>query len=149
MTQPPVGSSGDLAARAVFRRALRDMLVLVGGLTVVGVGLGALLAADPVKGVWGALIGAGVALLFSGTTVVTMLRTATSSATTTAAVVLGAWLGKMVVLLVVFALLARAQFYDRTVLVVVLLVGVLGSAALDYRAVVHGRLPYVDPGDRP
>ena len=141
-----VGAAGAAAARAVFRRALRDMLVLVGVLAVVGVALGALLAPDATKGVWGALIGAAVALVFSGTTVLTMLRTADSSVATTGAVVLGGWLLKMIVLIAVFAVLRDLDFYDRTVLAVVTIVGVLGSVVLDYRAVVTGRVPYVDPG---
>ena len=46
----PVPSS---AAAAVFRRALRDMIVLLTALAVLGVGVGALVAGRP--GVWGAL----------------------------------------------------------------------------------------------
>ncbi|WP_372593048.1 hypothetical protein [Actinotalea sp.] len=141
----PGAASAD-AARAVFRRALRDMLILVGVLAVLGVAIGALVAPVASKGVWGALIGAAIALVFSGTTVLTMLRTADSSVTTTGAVVLGGWLLKMIVLIAVFAVLREMDFYDRTVLAVVTIAGVLGSVALDYRAVVTGRVPYVQPG---
>lgn len=137
-TDPAAG-----AVRDVLRRALRDMLVLVGVLAVVGVLAGWAVAGTP--GVWGALVGVGVALLFSGTTVLSMLRTAGSPPATTAAVVLGAWLAKMVVLVAIFVVLSGQDFYDRVVLVVVLLVGVLGSVYLDYRAVVRGRVPYTAP----
>ena len=139
---PAAAAQGD-AVRAVFRRALRDVLVLIGVLAVVGTVVGALVAGTP--GVWGAVIGVGLALVFSGTTVVTMLRTAGSSPTTTAAVVLGGWLAKMIVLVVVLAVLQGQDFYHRGVLAAVILVGVLGSAALDYRAVAAGRIPYVQP----
>ncbi|GGC12005.1 hypothetical protein [Cellulomonas carbonis] len=131
------------AVHAVFRRALRDMLVLVAAVAVLGVGIG--YALEGVPGVWGALIGAGVALVFSGTTVLSMLRTADASATTTGAVILGAWLVKMLLLVVLFAVLDDLTFYDREVLVVVVLAGVLGSVYLDYRAVRTGRVPYVEP----
>jgi hypothetical protein len=135
-------------ARAVFRTALRDMLLLLAVLLVLGVGLGYLLAGLP--GVWGALIGVGLALLFSGTTVVSMLLTAHSPATTMAAVVMGAWLGKIVVLIAVLALLRGEDFYHRGVLAAVLFAGVIGSALLDLRAVRAGRVPYVTPsGDGP
>lgn len=139
------GAPGDAAApvRAVFRRALRDMLVLVAVLAVVGVGVGAAVAGTP--GVWGALIGVAVALVFSGTTVVSMLMTADSSVTTTGAVILGAWVAKMVLLIALFAVLDDQDFYHRGVLVAVVLAGVLGSAALDHRAVVRGRVPYTQP----
>lgn len=133
----------DDPVRSVLRRALRDMLVLVGVLAVVGVVVGYLVAGLP--GVWGALIGVVVALVFSGTTVLSMLRTASSSVSTTGAVVLGAWLVKMMFLIVLFAVLDGMDFYDRGVLVGVVLVGVLGSVFLDYRAVARGRVPYVTP----
>jgi hypothetical protein len=131
------------AVRAVLRRALRDMLVLVAVVAVGGSIIGWLLEGAP--GVWGALIGAGVALVFSGTTVLSMLRTADSPAATTGMVVLGAWLLKMILLVVLLAVLDGMTFYDREVLVVVVLVAVLGSVYLDYRAVVTGRVPYVEP----
>jgi len=96
-------------------------------------------------GVWGAVIGVGLALVFSGTTIVSMLVTAGKPATTMAAVVMGAWLGKVVVLIAALALLRGEDFYHRGVLAAVLVVGVVGSALLDLRAVRGGRVPYVTP----
>ncbi|MFI2704120.1 hypothetical protein [Cellulosimicrobium composti] len=144
-TEQTVGPQGE-AVRAVFRTALRDVLVLLGALTVLGVAVGALVAGLP--GVWGALLGVGVALLFSATTVWAMLRTVDATPTTTAAVVMGSWLAKMVVLIVILVVLRGMDFYDRWVFAGVLLVGVIGSAVLDYRAVTRGRVPYVEPGAR-
>lgn len=139
----PAATGSAPAVRAVLRRALRDMLVLVAVLAVLGIAVGA--AVSGTAGVWGAVIGVVVALVFSGTTVLSMLATADASAATTGAVVLGAWLAKMFVLVVALAVLDDQTFYDRTVLVVVLVLAVLGSAVLDYRAVVAGRVPYVVP----
>lgn len=139
----PVPSS---AAAAVFRRALRDMIVLLTALAVLGVGVGALVAGRP--GVWGALIGVALALVFSGTTIVSMIVTARASVQRLAAVVLGAWLGKILVVIVVLAALQDRHFYDKPVLAAVLVVGVVGSAVLDYRAVSQGRVPYVEPAVR-
>ena len=137
--------TADDPVRDVLRRALRDMLVLVGVLAVLGTVVGALVAPTPSQGIWGALIGVAIALVFSGTTVLSMLWTANSSVTTTGAVILGAWLVKMLVLVVTFAVLRGMDFYDRGVLVAVVLLGVLGSVYLDYRAVSRGRVPYVSP----
>ena len=137
------GATRPDPVRAVFRTALRDMLGLLAVLAVLGIGLGALLAGT--AGVWGALIGVGLALLFSGTTVASMLLTSRAPATTMAAVVMGAWLGKVIVLIVVLALLRDEDFYHRGVLAVVLVAGVVGSALLDLRAVRVGRVPYVTP----
>ena len=53
------------AAEAVFRRALRDVLVLLAVLLVLGIVVGGLVAGLP--GVWGALIGWGLAAAFSTT----------------------------------------------------------------------------------
>ncbi|MBO0926064.1 hypothetical protein J1G44_16425 [Cellulomonas sp. zg-ZUI199] len=139
----PAAPAPDPTA-AVFRRALRDTGLLLGGLAVVGLGAGALLAGAP--GVWGALIGVGLALVFSGTTVVAMLRTLHSPPTTMAAVVMGTWLAKVLVVVVVLALLRDHDFYSRGVLAAVLALGVVGAAVLDFRAVQTGRVPYVEPG---
>lgn len=139
----PAAAGADPAA-AVFRRALRDTGLLLGVLAVVGVGVGALVAGLP--GVWGALIGVGLALVFSGTTVVAMLRTLHSPPHTMAAVVMGTWLAKVLVVVVVLALLRDLDFYSRGVLAGVLALGVVGSAVLDFRAVNGGRVPYVEPG---
>lgn len=138
--QEPTGAD---AARAVFRTALRDMLVLVAGLAVVGVVTGYLVAGMP--GVWGAVLGVAMTVIFSGTTVISMLTTAGASATTTAAVVMGSWLAKMLVLILVLALLRQLDFYDKWMLGGVLMVGVIGAALIDYRAVARGRVPNVIP----
>nr|WP_230685242.1 hypothetical protein [Cellulomonas sp. JZ18] len=123
---------------------MRDTVVLLAVLAVLGVGVGALVAGVP--GVWGALIGVGLALVFSATTVVAMLRTLDSSPNTMAAVVMGTWLAKVLVVIVVLALVRDLEFYSRGVLAAVLALGVVGSAVLDFRAVNGGRVPYVEPG---
>ena len=130
------------ANEAVFRKSLRDMLVLLGILTVVGVVVGYLV--DGTAGVWGALIGVGIALIFSGTTVVSVLRTARSSPTTMMAVIMGAWLGKLVVVIVVLVILKQFDFYNPQVLFLVSIAGVIGSAVLDARAVQRGRVGYFE-----
>ena len=76
-TTPGPPRQQSTAADLVFRRALRDMLVLLGILTVVGVLVGYLV--DGMAGVWGALIGVFVALIFSGTTVISVWRTSGSN----------------------------------------------------------------------
>lgn len=139
------GAPGS-AVTAVFRRALRDVLLFLAVLTLVGVAVGWLVAGS--AGLWGALLGAAVAAFFSGTTVVVMLRTSEASPTTTAAVVMGSWLAKMVVLVGALLVLRGMDFYDRWVFGAVLLLGVIGSAVLDYRAVNTGRIPYVEPPAR-
>ncbi|WP_277209951.1 hypothetical protein [Isoptericola croceus] len=131
------------AERLILRRAMRDTLVLVLSLLVLGGVVGALLVGS--AGVWGAVLGAAVAAFFCGTTIWSMQRTVGAPPAQMAAFVMGAWLAKIVVLLVVLVLLRGADFYDPYVFGAVLLVGVVGSALLDYRAVARGRMPYVQP----
>jgi F0F1-type ATP synthase assembly protein I len=131
------------AERRVLRTALRDTLLLVGALVVLGGGIGLLVAGVP--GLWGALVGAAIAAFFCATTIWSMMRTVGSSPARMAAFVMGAWIAKIVVLIVVLALLQGRDFYDPWVLIAVLAVGAIGSALLDYRAVNSGRVPYVQP----
>ncbi|WP_278235065.1 hypothetical protein [Isoptericola sp. AK164] len=129
--------------RAMLRQALRSTLLLVGALVVLGGLVGWFVAGA--AGVWGALVGAGLAAFFCATTIWSMLRTVGKSPTAMAAGVMGAWLAKIVVLLVVLVLLRGADFYDPYVLFVVLALGAVGSALLDYQAVRGARMPYVQP----
>ena len=73
------------------------------------------------------------------------MRTAGEGPARTTAVIAGAWLVKMIVVFVALLVLGRLDFYDRTVLGLVLLAGVIGSAVLDLRAVQRARVPYVEP----
>lgn len=151
--QPAVRAGGQPdPVRGMLRRALRDVLVFLTVLGVLGFALGALLVEDRTAAMWGALIGWGLALVFSASTVLVMLLTARRSLTAAMGALVGTWLVKTLLVLVVVALLRDQDFYDRAVLVLVVVVGVLGSVLLDYRAVVRGRVPYVaaeDGADRP
>ncbi len=142
-TSATSATSSTSAERAVLRTALRDTLLLVGALLVLGVAVGALVSGVP--GVWGALVGAALAAFFCATTIWSMMRSVGSSPAAMAGLVMGTWIAKVIVLVVVLALLRGADFYDRLVLFVVLALGAVGSALLDYRAVKGGRVPYVQP----
>jgi hypothetical protein len=137
------GAPRGAAEQAMLRAALRDCLILVAGLAVLGSLVGLLFAGVP--GVWGGLIGAALAAFFCATTVWSMLYTVGKGATAMGAVVMGSWLAKMVVLIGVLVVLTQFEFYDRVVLFVVLLLGAVGSALLDYRAVKNSRVAYVEP----
>ncbi|MBC7291820.1 MAG: hypothetical protein H5T83_10890 [Actinotalea sp.] len=143
---PPGAPGGPDPLRGAFRRALVFVVVLVGLLAVVGSAVGFVVADPPSAGVWGALLGATIALVFSGSTVLAMLLTARSSLTVASGALVGTWLVKTLLLLVAIVLLRDADFFDPAVLVVVTVLGVLGSVVLDYRAVTTARVPYVDGG---
>ena len=145
MTDPagPLAPEAQAAICTVLSRALRDLFVLLAVLLVLGVAAGAMISGA--RGVWGAVLGAAIALAFSGTTIWSMLRTVRSGLGQMSALVMGAWLAKVVLLVVVLAVLRGLEFYDPRVLVVVLTLGVVGSAFADYRAVQASRTPYVVP----
>jgi multisubunit Na+/H+ antiporter MnhF subunit len=131
------------AATALFRRSLRDVLVFLAVLAVLGVVVGWATAGS--KGAWGALLGAAVAFVFSGTTVWSMWRSAHSTPAAMLGIVAGSWLAKMVVLIVALVSLQGQDFYSKPVFLVVVLVGVLGSVALDTVNYQRARVPYVEP----
>ena len=61
---PSTAPRHDSTAEDVFRTSLRTVLVLLGALLVIGTLVGWLVAGA--AGVWGALVGVGLALVFSG-----------------------------------------------------------------------------------
>jgi hypothetical protein len=128
--------------RRVFRRALRDVLVFTAALAVLGAGAGWLVAGTP--GVWSGVLGAAVSLLVAGTTVATMLVTSGADLARAGAVALAAWVVKAMILIGAFIALRGSDLVSRPIFSLVVVVGVLGSLALDYRAVARGRVPYVD-----
>ena len=136
------GSTAD-EVRRMLRRAMRDVVVLTAAVTLIGAAVGWLVAGGP--GVWGGLIGGGVAMAVAVTTVAVMLATADAPVATSGAVALGAWVLKAVVLLVAFVALRSTDLVDRAVFAVVIVVGMLGSLVVDLRAVLGARVPNVEP----
>lgn len=134
-------TQAEEAERRVLRTALRDTAVFLTVLAVLGVGVGALAAGT--AGVWGALVGTGIAGFFCATTVWSMLRSVGAGPAAMAGLVMGTWIAKIVVLVAVLAVLRGRDFYNPWVLLAVVAVGAIGSSLLDYRAVQKGRIPYV------
>lgn len=130
--------------KEIFASALRATLIMLVVLTVVGIGVGALVAG--MAGVWAAVLGVGVTLIFSGTTIASMLYTADKGPNATMAMLLGGWIAKMLVLVILLAILGQMDFYHHMIFAVIVMIGVVGSAALDMLSVVRGRQPYVNPG---
>jgi hypothetical protein len=155
MTQDPLPDTPPVhdasLALPVFRRALRDSLILLAVLAVVGPVVGWLVSGSP--GLWGAVVGVGLAAVFSLTTPLVMLRTVRSSLVTVTGVVMGTWLIKIVVVVAVLAAVRNADALDKQVLGFVLLAGVLGSLAADLKATSDVRIPYTQshpgPSDGP
>jgi hypothetical protein len=136
--------AGSPAVIEPMRRILRfgalGAALFIPAAALVGLGLGGR------PGLWAGALGALVPLAFFGVTVVIGLFSARMSTTALGVVVLGSWLLKMILLILVLVALREADFYDRTVFGVVLLVGTIGALVLEALVVVRTRVPYVDGG---
>lgn len=140
-SSPLIRPVGDQLApmRAAVRYGVVGLVVL----TVAGTALAALVAGVP--GVWGALIGAAVGGGFILFTAVSVLVSARLPAATAGAVVLGGWLLKVLLALVVLVVLKGMDFYSTGALVGMIagaLLLVLGAEAF---GVLRTRVPYLDP----
>lgn len=143
MTSAPAGPNSTEPVRAVFRAALRDVVVVILVLTVIATVAGGCAVGG--HGVWGAVLGGAIALIAAATTPAVMLLTAGAPLGTASAAAMAAWVVKAGVLLVAFLALGETDLVDRRVLAIVVVLGVLVSLAADCRAVARGRVPYVDP----
>lgn len=114
--------------RRPLLRALKFGWIGLAAVTLVS--LAAWGAMRHVPGMWGVILGAAIGGGFLLMTVASVLATSGTSVSTTGAVVLGGWLLKIVVLIIVLVFLRGQDFYDKLaffVTVVLVLVVVLAS----------------------
>ena len=142
-TAAPTPSSAPTTLKGLLGRILRQVAVVTVAVTVIGAIIG--LATQGSAGLWGALLGGVVGVIFCISTVVTMLISEGRSPQFLAAVVLGGWLAKMLVIIVMLAILRDLTFYDKYVLAGTLVAIVLASLAIEMRAVMTARVPIVEP----
>ncbi|MET1043439.1 MAG: hypothetical protein ABWX59_04875 [Microbacteriaceae bacterium] len=144
-----------MTAAPVLKKALVYGGVLALAIAVIGSIVGGIVAGG--IGVLSALIGTAMAALFLGITAGSILLAsrATNSEVFNPvffAIVMGAWLLKFIVFLVLIFLLKDQPFIDPVVLFITIVVAVIGSLAVDLLAVTRSRVPYVSdvelPGDK-
>lgn len=131
----------------ILRTALIYGSILTITIAVLGSVLGYLVAGT--NGLVSALIGTAVTALFMAFSAVSIMIAQRvtrddPSITLFFGVVLGAWLLKFVVFIVIVVLLRTAPFLDPMVFFVSILAAVIGSLAVDMLAFVRSRTPYVD-----
>lgn len=112
-------------------------------LAVVGALLAGLFAGK--EGVYGALIGAAVGGGFILFTALGVLLTAKLPALTAGAVLLGTWLLKMILAMVVLFVLSDMDFYNKTALVLVIIMSLVVVLGAETYGVLGTKTPYVDP----
>jgi hypothetical protein len=125
-------------ARSIFTKILSytGLLALVIG--VVGGGLGYALAGT--DGLWSALVGVALAVVFAGITAASMLIAIRFRLAAFFGIVMGAWLLKLVIFVVLLVLVRDQPFVDDVVLFLALVVSIIGTLAIDALVVVRGRL---------
>lgn len=144
MTTPdttPERSQYDDPRRPLLR-AVRFGTIALAVITVIS-----LLAwgwARDLPGIWGVLIGAAIGGGFVLMTALSVLITSATNPATTGAVVLGSWLLKIVVLIIVLVIIRDMQFYDRMALLVTLVLALIVVLATEVWGVITARVTYVN-----
>lgn len=127
--------------------ALRKMAVSGAVLAVISLpiamAIGYALKGSP--GLIGAAIGLGLAVTFIGITSAVALATKRLSVSALGVVVLSSWLLKIVLLMTVLSWLRGQDFYDRPILFVSMLIGLVGYLTIEAVISLKSRSLYVDP----
>ena len=135
-----------MAERLMYQRATRLVAWFLGGLALLALLIGWLVAGLP--GVWAALIGVGLTALFCGGTLWSVSRTIGSAPVSMAATVMLTWLVKLAILIAVLFFLRGRTFYNAYVLFAVVAVGVIGALIVQGLSIKRSNLPYVVPNTR-
>ncbi len=94
-------------------------------------------------GIWGVLIGAALGGGFVILTALSVLITSNTDAATTGAIVLGSWLLKIVVLIIVLVVIRDMEFYDTVALFVTVIIALLVVLAMEVWGVMTSRVTYI------
>ncbi|MEV1130827.1 hypothetical protein [Agromyces sp. NPDC049794] len=145
MTDPRPESDRTPTSNPVLRRALLWGAALAAVVLVVSGILGLVFAGT--EGLVSALIGTLMAAVFMGITAASILfanRFASSDVFVGAffGIVLGGWLLKFIVFIVLVVLLRGADWLNPTVLFLSLVAGVIASLVVDVLVVTKSRMPY-------
>lgn len=129
-----------------MRTALRYGIVGLGALAAFGIVIATVVAGMP--GFWGALIGALLGGSFILTTALSIVATTKLPPATTGAVLLGGWVVKMILAIVVLGVIKNMDFYSKPALGLVVVGALLLVLGAEVYGVVRTKAPYVDdPAD--
>ncbi|OII27489.1 hypothetical protein [Frigoribacterium sp. MCBA15_019] len=134
-------------ASSIFTQILKYTGLLALVIAVVGGGLGYVFAGT--DGLWSALVGVGLAILFAAITAASMLVAIRFTLGAFFGIVMGAWLLKLVIFIVLLVVLRDQPFVNDVVLFLALVVSIVGTLAVDALVVVRGRLAYVSDATLP
>lgn len=125
--------------RAVLRASALIALVAI----PVSAGIGFLI--DGSAGLWGALLGLAMPLLFFSITAVVAVATARLRPDALGVAVLASWLLKIIVLIAFLAIISGQDFYNKGILFGFLLLGTIGYLVMEAAIVTRTKVLYVEP----
>ena len=129
----------------VFAKALKFSALLVVSVAVICSIIGYLVVG--IDGLWTALIGSVIALVFTSLTVLSVLFGARLPLGGFYGLVLGGWLIKIVLFALLMAALQRMDFIHGPTLFFAIVLSVLGSLSIDSWVVLRSRIPTIDSRD--
>jgi hypothetical protein len=127
--------------KTVFTKVLKIGSLLISAIAVIGSLVGFFTAGVP--GLLGALVGAGIALIFVSLTAISVLVGSRLSLGGFYGIVLGGWLLKVVIFIGTIAIIKQISGLNRVAIFVTLVASVLGSLAVDAFVVTKSKIPVV------
>ena len=127
--------------KTVFTKVLKLGSILIATIAVLGGAIS--FFATGLPGLYGALIGSSIALVFVSLTALSVLFGGKLNLGGFYAVVLGGWLLKVVLFIGVIALINRIDGLNRVAIFVALVASILGSLAVDAFVVTKAKIPAV------
>lgn len=124
-----------------LKRALRFGSIALVAITIISLAVWGGMRGMP--GIWGVLVGAGIGGGFVLLTVLSVLAASKTSPTNTIIVVMGSWLIKLLVLIVILAVIRDMDFYDKMALFVTVVLALIATLGTEARGVVSARVSYV------
>jgi len=134
-------------ARKILTEVLKYTGLLAIAIAVIGGGLGYLFAGT--DGLISALIGTVLAVLFASITAVSIIGAMRFDIAAFFGIVMGAWLLKIAVFIVILVLLRDAAFLEPVVLFLTVIAGAVGTMLIDVLVVFRSRLGYVSDAALP
>ncbi|AWB82105.1 hypothetical protein C3B44_06830 [Corynebacterium yudongzhengii] len=124
-----------------LNRALKFGSIALVVMTVISLAVWGYLRDLP--GIWGVLMGAGLGGGFVLLTALSVRVTANTSPTTAMAVILGGWLVKIVLFIIVFLLIDGMTFYDRTAFATTVIIALVVVLATEVWGIITSNVTFV------
>ncbi|MFI1915365.1 hypothetical protein [Nocardia sp. NPDC020380] len=138
---PAVSTPSETDPDAPLRAALRYGLLGLAVLVVVSAVLASILAG--LHGLWGALLGCAIGGGFILTTAAAVLFSAKIQSGLQGIVLLGSWVGKLLIAVIVIAVLKRYDFYSHNALLFTVVGALLVVLGAETYGLLRHRVPTV------